>query len=70
MAYVRVNSRHIDAVDYDLPASQLHVQFTDGSEYTYHDVPREVAENVMVSHEPGMTFRRLVKPVYRVSRRS
>ena len=69
MAYQRINSDHIDAIDYDLDASDLHVRFNDGAEWTYHDVPRDVAEGLLSTPSPGRYLHTMIKTVYRASPR-
>ena len=69
MAYQRISSDHINAIDYDMDASQLHVKFNDGAEWTYHDVPRDVAEGLLTNPSAGRYFHKMIKTVYRASRR-
>ena len=69
MVYQRISSNHIDAIDYELKTSDLHVRFNDGAEWTYHDVPRDVAEGLLTNPSAGRYFHKMIKTVYRASRR-
>lgn len=43
---------------------ELSIQFTDGSLYTYRDVPREVYEDLISASSVGGYFNREIRPRY------
>jgi len=62
MTYVQ--SSNIEAVGYDESAEQLHVQFLSGGYYVYHDVPREVFQELMYAPSKGSFLNREIKNRY------
>ena len=56
-----VSSSHIDAVLYDPSSQQLHIRFQNGSEYTYYDVPADVAQALTDAPSAGSYFNDAIK---------
>jgi hypothetical protein len=48
-----VKSSNVRSVGYDKETSTLAVEFNGGSVYHYHDVPKEVHENLIASRSVG-----------------
>lgn len=59
-----VKSSNIAAVRYDLTQHQLHVRFTNRSEYCYCDVPPEVFTSFLEADSKGQYFAKAIKGVY------
>lgn len=69
MPYTRLDSSHVNGAEYDEASGALHVRFNDGSEWTYHDVPAEVAAGLMAADSAGRYLRQSIKPLYSATRR-
>jgi hypothetical protein len=61
---IYVDSSNIEAIGYDAPSSELHVQFLKTGLYVYHDVPQHVFEELLNADSKGSYFNRNIKPVY------
>ena len=46
-------SSNVQAVHYDDSTQTLRVNFLDGSQYTYHEVPSNVADGFSTAQSPG-----------------
>lgn len=65
---IYVDSSNIEAIGYDDDAQELHVQFTSGGHYIYHDVPRQIFDDLMNAPSKGSFLNREVKNVYRFTK--
>ena len=63
--YRYVKSSNVQGVAYDKGQSALYVQFTNGSEYMYHDVPEDEYESLLASLSPGAYMNDFIKGTYR-----
>lgn len=63
-----VDSSNIEAIGYDDDAQELHVRFLSGASYIYHDVPRQIFDDLMHAASKGSFLNREVKGVYRYTR--
>jgi len=52
----RVQSSNVDAVMYDPEARVLSVRFHSGGEYSYRNVPPDVARGLVDAESPGRYF--------------
>jgi hypothetical protein len=59
-----VDSSNIEAIGYDDATQELHIQFLSGGYYIYHDVPREVFDELMYAPSKGSFLNRELKGVY------
>ena len=59
-----VDSSNVEAIGYDDNTRELHVQFLSGGYYIYHDVPREIFDELMNAPSKGSFLNREVKRVY------
>jgi hypothetical protein len=65
---IYVDSSNIEAIGYDDDAQELHVQFLGGGYYIYHDVPRNIFDELMNASSKGSFLNREVKSVYRFTK--
>ena len=65
---IYVDSSNIEAIGYDENAQELHVQFLSGGYYVYHEVPREIFDNIMAAPSKGSYLNREIKGVYRYTK--
>ncbi|MBS4007316.1 MAG: KTSC domain-containing protein [Clostridium sp.] len=63
-----VDSSNIEAIGYDDGTSDLHIQFTSGSYYIFHNVPRDIFESILYAPSKGSFFNREVKGIYTFTR--
>jgi len=63
-----VNSSNIEAIGYDDDNQDLHVQFLSGGVYIYHQVPRQIFEELMSAPSKGSFLNREVKNVYQFTK--
>jgi hypothetical protein len=63
-----VDSSNIEAVGYDESTQELHVRFLSGGYYVYHEVPREIFDNLLGAPSKGSFLNREIKRVYRFSK--
>ena len=63
-----VASSNIEAICYDEGNQELHVQFLSGDYYVYHDVPREIFEDLMEAPSKGSYLNREIKGVYQYTK--
>ena len=63
-----VESSNIAAIGYDREAQRLLVQFTNGSVYSYSDVPVEVFDNFKAAESKGRYLNDYIKGVYNYER--
>jgi hypothetical protein len=63
-----VDSSNIEAIGYDEDPQELHVRFISGGYYVYHDVPRQVFDDLMRAPSKGSFLNREVKPIYRFTK--
>jgi hypothetical protein len=59
-----VNSSNIEAIGYDDDALELHVRFLSGGYYIYHNVPRQIFDDLMSAPSKGSFLNREIKGVY------
>lgn len=65
---IYVDSSNIEAIGYDDDAQELHVQFLGGRYYIYHDVPRNIFDELMNASSKGSFLNREVKSAYRFTK--
>ena len=65
---IYVDSSNVEAVGYDGDTQELHVQFLSGGYYIYHDVPRNIFDELMNASSKGSFLNREVKSVYRFTK--
>lgn len=63
-----VDSSNIESIGYDDDAQELHVQFLSGGYYIYHQVPRQIYEDLMSAPSIGSFLNREVKGVYQFAK--
>jgi hypothetical protein len=63
-----VDSSNIEAIGYDDNTQELHVQFLSGGHYIYHDVPRQIFDDLMSAPSKGSFLNREVKSVYQFTK--
>ena len=63
-----VDSSNIEAIGYDENNQELHVQFLSGGYYVYHDVPREIFDDLVEAPSKGSYLNREIKGVYQYSK--
>jgi hypothetical protein len=68
MEYKYVNSSQVKGVAYDQDSRELFVQFTNGSEYKYNDVPYEEYSNLASAPSVGSYLNQNIKGVYSYER--
>lgn len=56
-----VSSSSVQRVGYDADSRELHVTFNTGARYTYHDVPPETHEALMMSGSKGSFLHENIK---------
>lgn len=61
MKHEYVNSRTVASVGYDPDGQKLHVTFTSGGRYTYHDVPPDKHAALMMSSSKGQYLHQNIK---------
>lgn len=65
LSWVPVVSSNLSSVAYDQDTRTLYIRFQSGGEYTYADVPVEVAQSLIRAASPGRFFNERVKHAYR-----
>lgn len=55
------SSSYIAQTSYDQDAQELTVEFSDGSEWRYSDVPRGIYTSFITSASKGRAFRQLIR---------
>lgn len=65
---IYVDSSNVEAIGYDGDTQELHVQFVSGGTYVYHDVPRNVFDDLMSAASKGSFLNREIKNVYRFTK--
>lgn len=65
---IYVDSSNIEAIGYDEDAEELHVQFLGRGYYVYHDVPRNIFDDLMNASSKGSFLNREVRGVYRFTK--
>lgn len=65
---IYVDSSNIEAIGYDIETSELHIQFTSGRYYIYHDVPSEIFNEMICAPSKGSFFNREVKGIYQFTK--
>lgn len=63
-----VDSSNIEAIGYEDNTQELHVQFLSGGYYIYHDVPRQIFDDLMSAPSKGSFLNREVKGVYQFTK--
>lgn len=58
----QVHSSHIESIGYD--DTGLHVEYKNGSQVVYKDVPSNIAKDIMSSWSVGSSLKLLVKGSY------
>ncbi len=70
MTYIAVRSSHIQGLDYDEKARELTVAFKDGAQYTFQEVPKDLANAFANSSSPGRFLASNVTGKFQVGRKS
>lgn len=65
---IYVDSSNIEAIGYDEDAEELHVRFVGGQYYIYHEVPRNIFDDLMNASSKGSFLNREVRNVYRFTK--
>ena len=65
---IYVDSSNIEAIGYDDDTRELHVQFLSGGYYIYHDVPRQIFDDLKFAPSKGSFLNREVKRVYQFTK--
>lgn len=65
---LHVNSSNINSVGYDTDNQTVHVNFLNGSTYTYQGVPEHEFRNLLTAASVGSYLHRHYKNVYPYSR--
>jgi len=68
MDMVSVSSSQISAIGYDSETMEARVEFSNGSVYSYSQVPMGVTDSIIHSESPGRTFAQVLKFGYQYSR--
>jgi hypothetical protein len=64
-----VDSSNVEAIGYDDDAQELHIQFLQGAGYyVYHNVPRQIFDDLMYAPSKGSFLNREVKNVYQFTK--
>ena len=63
-----VSSSHIRGVAYDQEKSTLHVEFTNGGQYTYHEIPPDEYQALIEAPSVGEYFANNIKGAYSYTR--
>ncbi len=56
MEMIQVESSNIAAVGYNEETKELHIEFNSGKTYSYQDVPKEIAVNLVKADSVGKYF--------------
>ena len=64
MAWRGLQSRHLNAGDYDPERQTLAIQFVNGAVYTYSRVPQTVADTLFQTGSPGSYFHDKIRGSY------
>jgi hypothetical protein len=62
--WVPVTSSRLDAVMYESDSRVLSIRFRNGAEYSYQDVPREIARGLTSATSPGRFYADNIKGRY------
>ena len=65
---IYVDSSNIEAIGYDDGAQELHVRFLTGASYIYHNVPRQIFDDLIQAPSKGSFVNREVKGVYQYTK--
>jgi hypothetical protein len=65
---IYVDSSNVEAIGYDDDTQELHVYFLSGGCYIYHDVPRQIFDDLIGAPSKGSFLNREVKGVYRFTK--
>jgi hypothetical protein len=65
---IYVDSSNVEAIGYDDNLQELHVQFVSGGNYIYHDVPRQIFDELMNAPSKGSFLNRQIKNVYQFTK--
>lgn len=65
---IYVDSSNVEAIGFDDDKRELHVQFLSSGCYIYHDVPREIFDELMDAPSKGSFLNREVKGVYQYTK--
>lgn len=68
MEMISVSSTNVEAIGYDEDSQTLQVEFKNGSNYQYFDVPERVFNELRDSGSIGAYLSASIKGVYRFSR--
>lgn len=64
MAWTALDSTMLDAMDYDAGMRVLNLRLKNGAQWTYADVPAEVAAGLQGAESAGSYFHRHIKGRY------
>lgn len=65
---IYVDSSNIEAVGYDDTSQELHVQFRKSGYYVYHQVPRQIFDDLLNAPSKGSFLNREIKNVYQFAK--
>ena len=63
-----VSSSNVKSVGHDNSTNTLSIEFSNGSVYHYHDVPKDVHETLMSSKSVGSAVHSMIKGKYKHSK--
>lgn len=68
MAYRALQSSHVSGYDYDEKSRTMRVEFADGSMWDYLDVPKSVADGIVLATSAGTYMHKVIKPMFRAQK--
>jgi hypothetical protein len=69
MDWTPVDSSNLNRVRYDEDTMTLEIEFNDGNQYQYFDVPETVYQGLMSASSHGKYFHSQIKGSYRYARK-
>jgi KTSC domain len=61
MERIKIKSRLITAIAYDIRSSRLEIEFHDGKVEPYTDIPEQVYRNLLSADSPGSYYRHHIR---------
>ena len=65
---IYVDSSNVESIGYDDEKQELHVRFLSGGYYIYHEVPRQIFDDLMNAPSKGSFLNREMKGVYQFTK--
>lgn len=65
---IYVDSSNVETIGYDDDVQELHIQFVSGGRYIYHNVPRQIFDELMNAPSKGSFLNRQIKNVYQFTK--